>query len=609
MPNFVTDFIDKQRTRRMRAGKRVGVVQGDSRTRRTRRGRKPLWIERKVRTWGGRVLGAMGEGGMGAAEEVYESHQTSQDFIWNTVGLASWGMVFPILTVVVTQLVGAEEAGKFSLAFVAGQLLMILANYGVRTYQVSDRDQKHPFSVYQVNRWITCAFMLLVGSLFCALRGYDADMTTMTMAVFFYKMIDGMADVYEGRLQQMDKLYLAGTSQTVRSIAALLVCSLFLLLTRSLATASIAMAVAALLTFIFFTLPLALLETPKSGKFDVRSLFELFVHCAPVFTALFLYAFIDNMPKFMMEGVLSYDNQLYFNALYFPAQTILMSVGFLYKPLLTRMADAWNNLERRNRFDLFILAALGAILLITVGSILFMRWFGISLLSFMYGLDFEPFRKLSYLMLLAGGITGGIDFLYQVVTVMRRQATVTKLYLVTFVFALIVPYMLINVSGLEGAVVSYVIVMAILLLLLGLEYIGVRLSISRIQEDAPTFAGAAATTETGARLGMTTREAVRQRRIAREGGEVDERFAARLRLEDRAGRKRTASSASEADGSNARARSAQRTQAQAGQASRQRTAQDTQGRASQGLPSSSSRRESAKRPTPRTGRRPSVKDK
>ncbi len=38
---------------------------------------------------------------------------------------------------------------------------MILANYGVRTYQVSDVDEEHSFSDYQINRWITCAFMVL----------------------------------------------------------------------------------------------------------------------------------------------------------------------------------------------------------------------------------------------------------------------------------------------------------------------------------------------------------------------------------------------------------------------------------------------------------------
>ena len=38
---------------------------------------------------------------------------------------------------------------------------------------------------------------------------------TIGLGVYLYKVIDGVADVYEGRLQQADKLYLAGMSQTL----------------------------------------------------------------------------------------------------------------------------------------------------------------------------------------------------------------------------------------------------------------------------------------------------------------------------------------------------------------------------------------------------------
>ena len=131
--------------------------------------------------------------------------------------LGAWGMVFPILTVVVTQLVGVEQAGMFSLAFVTGTLLMILANYGVRTYQVSDVTEEHSFSDYQINRLITCAFMVLVGVAYCMVRGYESQMFTISLGVYLYKMVDGLADVYEGRLQQVDKLYLSGVSQAFRT--------------------------------------------------------------------------------------------------------------------------------------------------------------------------------------------------------------------------------------------------------------------------------------------------------------------------------------------------------------------------------------------------------
>lgn len=581
--------------------------------------RKPGPLRRRIDAWGERLLGVVSNRSFEQQAE-YESHQTKLDYVWNTAGLAAWGVIFPLLTIIVTQLVGSEQAGMFSLAFVAAQLLMFLANYGVRTYQVSDRDEEHSFAEYQIQRAITFVLAIIAGLVFCSIRGYDDAMRTMVVAVVVYKAVDGFADVYEGRLQQMDKLYLAGISQVLRSGAVFVVFAFLLLITRNLQVASIAMAVVAILSLVLFTAPLALLETPTSNRKSLASVGKLFTKCFPLFLALFLYALIDNIPKFMMEGVLSYDNQLYYNALYFPAQAILITVGFIYKPLLTRMADAWNDLNRRKRFDFFIVAMLLIVTVVTIVVILFMGWLGVPLLSILYGLDFEPFRSMSYLMVIAGGITGGIDFLYQVMTVMRRQKSVLRLYLITFAFSLAIPYMLIHVSGLRGAIMGYIIVMAILLALLVLEYISVRLMYKRHPEDDPTYLAAKAranrgsaeqvdgepfaagegvsaqvngeeapegeltnasarhsarprvqheaprprvrtprgeegTPEAAERRGaharaqvpreatsdgkpeFSAREAARQERIAREGGEVDPRYRARRALRDRQARR------------------------------------------------------------------------
>ena len=98
------------------------------------------------------------------------------------------------------------------------------------------------------------------------------------------------------------------------------------------------MAAVAAATFVVFTFPLAKLETPKSRRVNVKRVVNLLVQCFPLFVALFMYNLIDNMPKFVMEGALSYDNQLYYNALYFPAHAILLTSGFIYKPMLLKMA-------------------------------------------------------------------------------------------------------------------------------------------------------------------------------------------------------------------------------------------------------------------------------
>ncbi|MDU1389770.1 MAG: lipopolysaccharide biosynthesis protein, partial [Eggerthella sp.] len=326
---------------------------------------------------------------------------------------------------------------------------------------------------------ITCAFMVLVGVAYCMVRGYESQMFTISLGVYLYKMVDGLADVYEGRLQQVDKLYLSGVSQAFRSVVVLVVFSLCLLITRNLAVSCIVMAVAAIATFLVLTFPLAMFETPKSKRWNFGSIVELFKQCFPLFIALFLYAFIDNMPKFVMEGVLSYDYQLYFNALYFPAQGILLTVGFIYKPLLVRMANVWADPTKRKRFDLIIVVIMAVIVAVAGVTTLAMAWIGIPVMSFLYGVDFEQFRGLCYIMLAAGGVTAAIDFLYQVITVLRQQRAATKLYVITFGFALFVPILLVNFTGLPGAVIGYLIVMTILFVLLIWEYLRIRMALSR----------------------------------------------------------------------------------------------------------------------------------
>lgn len=449
-----------------------------SRQERTRRPKKPSRLAMLVGNWWNRLIGAVYSGSLSSQTEQYAAHNTTRDYIWNSVGLGAWGVVFPILSIVTTQLVGVEQAGRFSMAFVTGTLLLFIANYGVRTFQVSDIAEKHSFADYQANRVITCIVMMFVGILYCQLRGYDPQMFTLCMGMFVYRAIDGLADVYEGRLQQMDKLYLAGISQAIRSAAVIIAYSVLILITKSIGTAGIAMAVASVASFVLLTLPLTYFETPKSAKLSISSVKDLFVQCFPLFVALFLYNLIDNMPKFSMEGVLSYDNQLYFNALFSPAHIIIMVIGFIYKPQLMRLAEIWADPKRRGRFDLIVLAVLAIIVALTFGVAAFMGTIGIPIMSFLYGVDFEQFRGLAYVMVATGGVCAAIDFLYQIITVLRRQKAVTRVYLLTLGFSLFVPPLLIGFTGLPGAVLGYLIVMCILLVLLVTEYLSIHAELS-----------------------------------------------------------------------------------------------------------------------------------
>ena len=445
-----------------------------------KRNKKPNPIRRIINNWFDRVMGAVSEGSLADQEEEYASGRTSRDFVWNSLGQAAWGFVFPLLTIVVTQLVGVENAGIFSFVFVIANLTYFIGCYGVRTYQVSDLDEFHSFSDYQFARVLTCVAMFVVSMIVLQFIGLAPEFHVMAIGIFIYKTIDALGEVYEGRLQQVDKLYLGGISLAVRSFGSLLIFSIILFVTHNLSIAAVGMAVVAVLSFIALTLPLTLLETSRSFKVNMSSVSMLLKECFPVFAALFLYALIDNLPKFVMQGAnLAYDNQLYFNALYFPAQSILIIVQLIYRPLLVKIAHIWNDRSRRARFDILIIAMLVVIVAISIAAAIFMAYVGVPIMSIMYGIDFEPYKQYALIMIAAGGLTAAIDFLYQIITIMRKQKVVLSIYLMTFGFSLVVLILMTTMMQFEGAVMGYLIVMSILSILLIREYISQRIKASR----------------------------------------------------------------------------------------------------------------------------------
>ena len=141
---------------------------------------------------------------------------------------------------------------------------------------------------------------------------------------------------------------------------------------------------------------------------------------------------------------------------------------------LVRLARIWDDPEKHRRFDLLVLAMMGVIALITGGMALVMGTVGIPVMSFMYGIDFGQFRSLCLVMVATGGVCACIDFLYQIITVLRAQEQVSRLYLIAIAFAVPFSMLLVSFAGLAGAVVSSLVSMAILLVLLVTEYFAIR---------------------------------------------------------------------------------------------------------------------------------------
>ena len=95
------------------AGERQARRQRQAAPRRPRRPKRPSRLGMLVGSWWNRLIGAVYSGSLSSQTEQYAAHNTTRDYIWNSVGLGAWGVVFPVLSVVTTQLVGAISTAKY----------------------------------------------------------------------------------------------------------------------------------------------------------------------------------------------------------------------------------------------------------------------------------------------------------------------------------------------------------------------------------------------------------------------------------------------------------------------------------------------------------------
>lgn len=422
------------------------------------------------------------------------------NYIWNAIGgmLNAGQSVFVLI--IVTRVCGLEAAGLYSIAFATGNLFMYLGNYGVRNYQVSDVDEKFSFRSYVLHRLLTVALMLLVAAVYCTyslLRGAYSPAKTMTVAAMcLLKAIDCLEEVLEGRLHQRGRLDLAGKMMTVRLLISIGGMLAVLVATRNLLTATNAAIILAAAAVILMAaacrrtlLPLqpapelvadvgnagaapaaatsAAVSAARRGA--LRDAAVLMRVCFPVCAANFLSFYLINAPKYAIDAAMSETAQAQYNFIAMPVFVIQLLGMFVYQPVLVRMTLSWNRADKKGflRDFLRITAGLLIIAALCLGGAYVL---GIPVLSALYATDLSALKP-ELLLILTGGVFLAMNGFYSaVLTLMREQNRIPVMYLAGAVLSLILTPRFVGISGIMGAVISFVLIMAIVCALLSAQF-------------------------------------------------------------------------------------------------------------------------------------------
>lgn len=391
-------------------------------------------------------------------------NQARKNVIWNMIGSFIFALASIVLFAAATRATGEYWGGIFSIAFTTGQILLTIGYYEVRPFQVTDMKYQYSFQEYFSLRCMTSIAMALFGFVYVWITRPDADKGLVIILMCFYKLMDGVADVFEGEFQRQGRLDLAGKSLAYRTALSGAVFIIAAFVTKSVVAASIAAVIAAVIGVIIFDIVLIPEFEPLKFSKAWGKIGRLLRDCFLLFIGNFLYLYICNAAKYAVDAHMSAEAVTYYTDIFLPTSTINLLSGFVFKPLLTTMGDAFTK-KQWQQFRQLITKLMIGILGLTVICCLGGYLLGVPVLSWFFGQDLKPYKMSLVILLLGGGCNAAVMFLYYVLTTMRKQAYILGCYIAAFVIAIFfAPYM-VKQYAIVGGAISYTVVMGFLALL------------------------------------------------------------------------------------------------------------------------------------------------
>lgn len=410
---------------------------------------------------------------MGSTERDFK-----KDYIWNTAAGLINASEAVVMSMAVTRMTGLADAGMLTMAFAVGNLMMPIGKFGVRNFQVTDVENRFPFSVYLKARFATVLLMLLAvgGYLGYAVTqlGYSGDKVRVIFAVCMIYVVEAMEDVLWGYYQHRNRLYVGARMFCFRWISILAVFFVMLYATKNLGlallvclgvSAGVFLALACL-SFHRFGVPEDRPLDAAAQKGELREILSLLKQVFPLFGISILAFYENNAPKYAIDACLTDEIQACYSFVAMPVFVIGLLNNFVYQPTLVPMAAEWEE-GKREAFKRRIVRQFLIIGGIAAVCILGAFFLGIPVLSLLYHTDLSAYKAELMILLAASVFLAASGYQSVVLTIMRCQKALLWPHCIVSACAAAALGSVVGKFGTMGAACGYLLLMILLCLLYG----------------------------------------------------------------------------------------------------------------------------------------------
>ena len=375
-------------------------------------------------------------------------------FIWNMLGSLSNAFSTLILSISVNRILGGEFGGIFAFAYSNAQLMLTIGNFEMYPLQSTDIEEKYKFDTYFWFKIFACIIMIITTGGYILIERFDFEKSIIVFFLSLFKTVEAFTSVYGGRFHQCDRIDLTGKIFFIRVVVSTIAFIMLMILTNSLVIASIGIFLCSFSMFFLYDKRFIFEQDKRIGKVKFVELISLFKDVIPLFIGSFVMMYLSNAPKYAINNNYGDNIQNIYNLLFMPAFVINIFSLFIFRPMLGEMTKNWLNGKFKDFWKSVIIVFFLIICATTIALIGSWFW-GIPVLSLLYGIELSNYRIDLVLVMGAGGISALMTFSYYLITVMRQQKLLLIGYAISMVYAVSTANLFVKRLGIRGAIFSY----------------------------------------------------------------------------------------------------------------------------------------------------------
>lgn len=385
-------------------------------------------------------------------------------FFWNAVYAGLNAIQSAVLLFAISRMYDIRIAGMMTIGFTIGNLAAIMARYGMRNYMVTDVNEQFRFSDYFLSRFFSTSGAMVLSLCYLAFMTisgrYTPEKGLIVLEIILLKIEGAIEELYVSRLQQKGRLDIGARIAALRLGGSTLVIFAAIWVIPSLPVCLLLGIVTEIL------LDVLLIPTGRKyadfslGAFSRKAAFRLLKIGIPLCIGGALHNYVGNAPKYLVDMYLTDGMQAVCGYVMMPMFILSILNTFVMSPAVKGLGDAWNTdrrLFRQKVIRHILLISLLTMIVLGTGLIL-----GLPILSAMYQVDLQPFRKEFLILMVGGGLFTISSYLIVLLTTMRRQIGIVWGCVAAALVYVLLGGMMSQQAGFMGACWLYIIANAVM---------------------------------------------------------------------------------------------------------------------------------------------------